>query len=226
MSERFFDASPAALSAAAPAVATKTLDERWDMNAVARFENAPDEDEDAIEVPPMDSAAATDDAAPSSSSSSVGHMLLKGMASNAKKVNPEGLRAVVTSVAHVPSTVGGFVGAGGTTHKAVDIEIGMIVCSTRPPPIPAHTQQPTLSSSSHVTFKNDKDITDEERLFGGTITEATVAMLGQVMKKGGGGTTTSLEEEWVIGCADGSKMNIRRSELRLARWEQDEHPSK
>jgi hypothetical protein len=213
----FFD-TPAPLSRSSEIVATKTLDERWEMNAAARFNSAPDADDDAIEVAPMDSAESPtydEDSGPATMVTSVGHMLLKGMASNAKKVNPEGLRAVVTSVAHVPTTVGGFVGAGGTTHKAVDIDIGMVVCSTRPPP-PTAASSPHASSSisrSSVTFKNDKDITDEERLFGGTITDATVAMLGQVMKKG---PTSALEEEWLVGLADGSKATFRRSELRLA----------
>jgi hypothetical protein len=215
----FFDA-PAPTSRSSEIVATKTLDERWEMNAAARFDSAPDADDEEIEVAPMDSAESPtydEGSGPTTTVASVGHMLLKGMASNAKKVNPEGLRAVVTSVAHVPTTVGGFVGAGGTTHKAVDIDIGMVVCSTRPPPPTAASSLQASSSSSisrsSVTFKNDKDITDEERLFGGTITDATVAMLGQVMKKG---PTSALEEEWLVGLADGSKATFRRSELRLA----------
>lgn len=210
---------------AARPISVRTKDERWDLSAAARFDLAPDEDEDMIEVPPMshvdEGTLPLDDVkskrSPSASSASIGHLLLKGMASNAKKHNPEGLRAVVSSVPHIPSTVGGFLGAGGTTHKAVDVDIGMIVCSTRAAAGASSSTGGANTTSQVVRFKRDEDITEEERTFGSTITEATVATIGQVMHKSTVRTTTAAAvEEWEVGLADGSKATFSRDALRLA----------
>lgn len=200
----FFDTDSANADGQPPPLRRVALIENCQLvDFRTRFLSAPDGDDDIVVAPRRNDELNADEAI---AAASVGQQLLRSMASAAKKDAADAAKAaaLVHAKSQVPNFVGGFIGAGGTSHSAIELKVGTVVCLE-------DTNGPALAKSSNsarLCFKREEEITAEEASIGRRVTDETVTQIGRLTRVDGA--------DCEVLFADGTRTKMKRGSLRLA----------